>query len=206
MGGLGLVSAPATPQALHPLMEQPAVEFQGQLHPFASGARQPHQAVATMAQNGPSNLAGAGWTTAVRLMGRFGEALQRATGPVETFTTTLTIMRQHIMGTSSPEGSSLLLQHHQQTMQHTASSEGGGSSGSIPRELVQEEVRRQVQAALEGQNHRLLELEAENRRLKLQASPQIARHRVCEDYLEAKGLCSSCSQNYKKAIGPSSCL
>ena len=106
----------------------------------SSGARQPHQAVATMAQNGPSNLAGAGWTAAVRLMGRFGEALQRATGLVETFTTTLT--RQQVMG---PEGSSLLLQHHQQTMQHTASSEGGGSSGSIPRELVQEEVRRQVQ-------------------------------------------------------------
>ena len=32
MGGLGLVSAPASPQALHPLMEQPAAEFQGQLH------------------------------------------------------------------------------------------------------------------------------------------------------------------------------
>ena len=50
LGGLGLVSAPASPQALHPLMEQPA-EFQGQLHPFASGARQPHQTVATLAQN-----------------------------------------------------------------------------------------------------------------------------------------------------------
>ena len=35
-------------------------------------------------------------------------------------------------------------------MQNTASSDGGGSSGSIPRELAQEEVRRQVQAALEA--------------------------------------------------------
>ena len=164
---LGLVSAPASPQALHPLMEQPS-EFHKQLHPSASGTRQPHQAVATMTQNGPSNLAGAGWTAAVRLMGRFGEALQRAG---RRFMTTLT--RQQVMGTSSSEGSSLLLQHHQQTLQHTAaSSDGGGSSGSIPRELVQEEVRRQVQAAWEGQNHRLLELEAENRRLKLQGWPK----------------------------------
>ena len=57
---LGLVSAPASPQALHPLMEQPT-EFQGQLHPFASGA-------STAPGRGYN---GSGWTAAVRLMGRF---------------------------------------------------------------------------------------------------------------------------------------
>ncbi|CAE7289297.1 GIP, partial [Symbiodinium sp. CCMP2592] len=41
-----------------------------------------------------------------------------------------------------------------------------GSTGSIPREVVQEEVRRQVQEALEGQRRSLERLQEENRLLK----------------------------------------
>ena len=51
-----------------------------------------------------------------------------------------------------------------------------GSSASIPREVVQEEVRRQVQEALESQRRHMQELIEENRRLRGDAAFQDRRH------------------------------
>ena len=63
------------------------------------------------------------------------------------------------------------------------------SSGSIPRELVQEEVRRQVHRALEDQRRAMEELKNENQQLKLEAE----RARSFVNRSEASGSKRNCS-------------
>ncbi|CAE7716901.1 TSPEAR, partial [Symbiodinium microadriaticum] len=160
-----------------------------------------------------SPTATADWPPALKWMGRLSEFLQRASGPVETFTA---MTRQQFSG--SREGGLLVQQEHtyrrqatsplhtpeaqqqqrpassaippvaplfsasaQQTMDGWASQapllyghaplaqqEGSdrASSTSIPRELVQEEVRRQVMEAMQVQSAQLEELRRENERLR----------------------------------------
>ncbi|OLQ12391.1 putative transposon protein [Symbiodinium microadriaticum] len=162
-----------------------------------------------------SPTATADWPPALKWMGRLNEFLQRASGPVETFTA---MTRQQFSG--SREGGLVVQQEHtyrrqaasplhtpeaqqqqqprpavstttsvaplfsasaQQTMDGWASQapllyghaplaqqEGSdrASSTSIPRELVQEEVRRQVMEAMQVQSAQLEELRRENERLR----------------------------------------
>ena len=74
---------------------------------------------------------------------------------------------------------------HQAPLLHGSPQAGGAtdadSSGSIPRELVQEEVRRQVHRALEDQRKAMSELRHENQQLKIEA--ERARAAVMEPQL-----------------------
>ena len=146
-----------------------------------------------------SPSATAEWPPALRWMGRLNEFLQRATGPVETFTA---LTRQQLSG--SREG--LVVQQEHTYRRHTASplhatdarqqqaaaatstvapgwatqapllhgspsmaqQEGSdrASSTSIPREMVQEEVRRQVMEAMRMQTAQMEELRRENELLR----------------------------------------
>ena len=56
-----------------------------------------------------------------------------------------------------------------------------GSSASIPREMVQEEVRRQVQEALNVQRRSIEDLREENRLLRTQVAAQPLRARAEDD-------------------------
>ena len=62
------------------------------------------------------------------------------------------------------------------------------SAGSIPKEMVQEEVRRQVQAALESQSLSLEQLREENRDLRQRLSQQSMEHGVPEGHQQPKAL------------------
>ena len=185
-----------------------------------------------------SPTATADWPPALKWMGRLNEFLQRASGPVETFTA---MTRQQFSG--SREGGLVVQQEHtyrrqaasplhtpeaqqqqqprpavsttssvaplfsasaQQTMDGWASQapllyghaplaqqEGSdrASSTSIPRELVQEEVRRQVMEAMQVQSAQLEELRRENERLRARQDLEVrtGAHQDDQDLEQRQG-------------------
>ncbi|CAE7381230.1 GIP [Symbiodinium natans] len=98
----------------------------------------PHLVARASTDNHPGGSQGGTALPVPSWMSRLGDYLRQASGQVETLTTTLT----RSVGTDD------------------------ASSASIPVELVQEEVRRQVEAALAGQKGRLERLQEENERLR----------------------------------------
>ncbi|CAE7413089.1 GIP [Symbiodinium sp. CCMP2592] len=140
---------------------------------------------------------------ALRWMHRLGEFFKQHTA-METLTT---MTRQQFVAPSGASSGFMMqhqVQHSSPTTPHNESTDEQ-SSDSIPRELVESEVRRQVQEALRVQQQGLEELKEENRRLRQQVNPpsglperapQLLSHGVLEDdraysimeYLEVIGL------------------